>query len=483
MKPAAPLGETAADSGVQRRWTRKKTALLVTFGFTAVAFGLFAWLSGTAHPDHPSLTALPAPVRAPVSTVPPTTAAVSAPSTLPSTAPSSPVIPRTTTTVLTPPKPVVTDPQSNTSVPTVRVSGNKLINADGQPVRLLGVDVSGTEDACVMDDGFGWESLNGTAASAIASWDANAVRIPLNEDCWLGINGVPAPYSGAAYQAAIEQWVAALNQAGIVAILDLHWTAPGSNEATRVWPMADADHSVTFWSQVASAFASNPSVVFDLFNEPYIGKSHPTSADWACWLNGCDITQPITTGATTTDVTYATAGMQQMLDAVRNAGATPPVRVGGLNWAGDPCGLEDTGGNGGSCSWLTYEPSDPLHQLVASFHTYNWTACNNLSCWKADVAPLAATVPVVTGEFGEDDCSSYYVEEYLEWADQTGVSYLAWNWEPENAGDDTCTPSTGNTGSADNMQLLSDWGGDPSTVAPEGAAIKAHLQAEGAGKL
>ena len=41
-------------------------------------------------------------------------------------------------------------------------------------------------------------------AAAIASWQMNAVRIPLNEDCWLGINGAPAAYSGANYQTAIE---------------------------------------------------------------------------------------------------------------------------------------------------------------------------------------------------------------------------------------------------------------------------------------
>ena len=34
------------------------------------------------------------------------------------------------------------------------------------------------------------------------------VRIPINEDCWLGINGVPRAYSGAAYRAAIVAFVA-----------------------------------------------------------------------------------------------------------------------------------------------------------------------------------------------------------------------------------------------------------------------------------
>jgi hypothetical protein len=365
--------------------------------------------------------------------------------------------------------------------PSVRVSGDTLINSTGSAVRMLGVDVSGTEDACVEDGSFGWGSLNSAEAEEIASWDANAVRVPLNEDCWLGINGVPGQISGAPYRAAVEQWVATLNNAGIVAILDLHWSAPGNYEATEQWPMADADHSITFWSQVASTFASDPSVVFDLFNEPFIGGSHPTTADWACWLDGCNTTFTMTTtGGANTNVTYATAGMQQLLNAVRASGANQPVMIGGLNWAGDPCGIYDAGGNGGSCAWLTYEPNDPVHQLIASFHVYTWTACTTASCWNADVTPVASQVPVVTGEFGEDDCSTTLVNTFMSWADQHGISYLAWSWEPPSTDDETCTAatasSTGDTGSASNLQLLSNWTtAQPSTIAPQGSAVRRRL--------
>ena len=148
----------------------------------------------------------------------------------------------------------------------------------------------------------------------------------------MGINGAPAAYSGADYQAAIEGWVAAINAAGMYAILDLHWSAPGSTKATQQWPMADADHSVTFWSQVATAFKADPAVLFEPFNEPYIGGySGVSAASWACWLNGCaDSDGP---------ASYQTAGMQQMVDAIRGVGAQNVIVLGGLGWAGDPCGV------------------------------------------------------------------------------------------------------------------------------------------------
>ena len=90
--------------------------------------------------------------------------------------------------------------------------------------------------------------------TGIKSWKANAVRVPLNEDCWLGINGIKTEYSGANYQNAIMEYVKMFTDAGLVVILDLHWTAPGSEQAKSQRPMPDLDHSVDFWRSVASKF-------------------------------------------------------------------------------------------------------------------------------------------------------------------------------------------------------------------------------------
>jgi hypothetical protein len=45
------------------------------------------------------------------------------------------------------------------------------------------------------------------------------------------------------------------------------------------------------------------------------------------------------------------------------------------------------------------------------------------------IAPVAAKVPVVTGELGEYDCTSSFIDSYMAWADAHGVSYLAWAWD------------------------------------------------------
>ena len=114
------------------------------------------------------------------------------------------------------------------------------------------------------------------------SWHINAVRVPLNEDCWLGINGVKPEFGGDAYRQAIEAFVGRLNRAGLYVILDLHVAAPGANRAVGIIPMPDADHAPDFWRSVAAIFASNHALAFELYNEPH-------DVDWNCWQNGCQI--------------------------------------------------------------------------------------------------------------------------------------------------------------------------------------------------
>ena len=328
------------------------------------------------------------------------------------------------------------------TAPAVHVLGNQLVDAGGATVRLLGVDRSGAEYACVQ----GWGIFDGPAdaasIAAMAAWHVNAVRLPLNEDCWLGINGVPAAYAGVNYQQAIEQYVSLLHAAGLVVILDLHWAAPGTTPATGQLPMADADHAPTFWSSVAATFKSDASVVFDLFNEPYLDTGNAATADpWACWLAGCTVDAGNGVAGP-----WQSAGMQQLLDAVRATGATQPVMAGGLAWSND------------LSQWLAHRPADPAGQLTASFHEYNFNSCAAIACWTADIAPVARVVPVVTGEVGENDCAGTFIDQYLAWADTQAISYLAWTWDTWDC--------------ASGPALITSYAGAPTAY---GAAYRAHL--------
>ena len=298
------------------------------------------------------------------------------------------------------------------------VTGNHLVNGAGKTVRLLGVNRSGLEYACVQGWGFSDGPTDAASIAAMKTWGIDAVRVPLNESCWLGINGVKPQYGGAAYRAFVAGFVQRLNAAGLTAILDLHWNVNGQEQ------MPDAAHSPAFWRSVARTFRTDGNVVFDLYNEPH-------DVTWSCWRNGCG----------------PWAGMQQLVDAVRSTGARQPLMLGGLAWSNDLSG------------WLKWEPHDPLHQLVASFHLYNFNTCDTVDCWQGTIARVARKVPVVTGELGENDCAHGFVDTYMPWADAHGISYLGWTWDTWNC----------NSGPA----LISGYDGTPT---PFGDGFRAHLQ-------
>jgi hypothetical protein len=363
----------------------------------------------------------------------------------------------------------------------VHVKSGQLVNGQNQPLRLLGVDATGTEDACIQDKGFSWYASDSTEAAAMKTWHINAVRIPMNEDCWLGINGAPAAYSGVNYQNAMKNWVTALNNAGIVAILDLHWSAPGNYEATQQWSMADEDHSVTFWSQVASDYASDPAVMFDLYNEPTLGGLDPSAANWSCWLDGCDTSYTTPINGVSTTVDYAVAGMQQLVNTVRATGATQPLMLGGLAGSNDSCQSWMNNVIGGTCTQLAQMPTDPFNQLMISFHSYNfsWNKCITTTCWSSmNQAANKAGFPLVTDELGEDDCSDAYMNNYMDWADQNNVSYLAWAWQVGNPPDQPCVAGYPEPQNGGNFSLLSTVAGVPSTTIPQGANYMNHLLQE-----
>jgi uncharacterized protein YbdZ (MbtH family) len=302
-----------------------------------------------------------------------------------------------------------------------------LVDAQGNPIRLLGVNRSGTEYSCIQGLGVFSGPTDRQAIAAMTAWTINAVRLPLNEQCWLGINGAPARYSGRPYRRAIARYVAMLHRAHLYVILDLHWNAPGRAQATGQQPMADLDHAPAFWTSVARTFRRDPAVMFDLYNEPH-------SISWQCWRDGCVL-----------PAGWRTAGMQRLVDTVRLAGARQPVIASGLDWAND------------LSSWLSARPRDPAHQLVAGFHTYDFRSCVTAACWSTELRPVTRAAPVVTTELGQRACASPFITRYMTWADSTGASYLGWSWNP--------------TGCA-SPALIRSWSGEPTV---SGQRFREHL--------
>ena len=328
--------------------------------------------------------------------------------------------------------------------PALRVQGNRLLDPAGRPVQLRGVNRMGLEFSCVQGKGLA-QPFDQRSVDALRSWGVNVVRLPLNEHCWLGIGGEP---SGEAYREGVARHVDLLVANDLFVILDLHWSAPRTRQATGLEPMPNTDHSALFWSSAAERFKHQDRVIFDLFNEPAPNNNENDDTEdaaersWRCWRDGaaggtCDATQ--LRGMAGSEV----AGMQSLVQAVRATGATNVIMLGGVQFA-------NTLWSNPRQNWLAYKPVDPLDRLVASLHAYDTGWCRTISCLRTEVAPISAQVPVVMAEIGSESCDAAWLTGFLKWLDQWRVGYLAWTW------------NVGPVGSCSGMKLIADEDGMPS---------------------
>jgi endoglucanase len=340
------------------------------------------------------------------------------------------------------------------------------VDDKGNTVQFHGVDETGSQTNCAYQAGGsdsdrypGFFDMPNTQAGVnqMLAWKINAVRVPLNEDCWLGINNLP--YGGSTssdYQSAMEQFVSLLTTNGLSVIVDLHWAGPGTDQTKPSLgqiPMADADHAVAFWTSVASAFKGNGSVIFDLYNEPGI-------TDWICWVSGAAASANC---AQANGSAYAVAGMATMLQAVRNAGAPNIAILGGLAYSQDfskwvtsvrsipslPAPLNGISIDNVAASWHAYDFNSAYTQCPSQYNQppYSAQACATaqqfaMSSGITDV--LSAGFPVVIGEMGISAFSTSTASKFSaaqltvlqSWLDGVMTymegqkqGYLAWSWD------------------------------------------------------
>jgi hypothetical protein len=302
----------------------------------------------------------------------------------------------------------------------LKVSGNQIVTANGGcTVRLVGVNVD-----CLEWSANGQQTTNGitegilqTVQEAAAAWKANCVRIAIDQDWWDGnAQSSRGGTSQAAYQGIVDSIVAYCNSANLYCDLDLQWSGDGpTGSATGQYSMPD-QNSLVFWQSVAARYANNPSVLFDVFNEPY-----PNS--WSVWLNGG-----------TANEGFSTPGFQAIVNKIRatqSGGGTYAsgtyaqniCLVGGLGYSWDFQGMSpvaDPGGNG----------------IVYTGHIYNNKGgCNCNTLWQQNIDPALSYGPVLIEEFGNSQNTTdngAFVNSVIDWMNgnnDKGYVYGGMAWE------------------------------------------------------
>ena len=406
-------------------------------------------------------------------------------------------------------------------------NADKFVDGTNKPILLHGVNRGGLEFGCSQQNTFTPDgntgAIHGTMlgyadvmANSFKSWEVNGntskaintVRIPLNEECWLGISGAPANYSGGKYQQFIKTLVDDLTAQGKYVILDLHWSAPGNilpgvvdRGGQDVAP--NADHSIDLWRSVAIAYKGYSNVAFDLYNEPHLGCNSGgncpytqgsaqgdawswgiyrdggaykvTSSDWPAGctkIGACGINSEQSPNGTTINI----AGIKTLIQTIRGQQAHNVVMVEG---PGLGTGVKD---------WAKYmtvdasgSPVDPDGQMAASQHEYDGSiTVAHLQTLEFDLCQGTVTgdgsltgdtcvngtnimgrYPFYIGEIGtsnQNSSTDQYVPNGLKWAAAHNAAITVWDFE-QWAGPSLITND------------------ESGAVTPYGGVVKSYMQA------
>jgi endoglucanase len=287
----------------------------------------------------------------------------------------------------------------------LRTSANRIISAaNGEPVILRGVNRSGLEYAGPDEQGF----LSGASLSRfeieviVRKWRCNIIRLPFNQDFVLrGRLG----RSGEEYQLAIDQVINWASLSGAYTLLDLQWL-----DADRVYggnrnfvaPLPNMD-SIDLWATLARRYASEPAVLYDVFNEP-----HDRLDDDPYPLNKEDgTTYP--SGQRRVTMKEWQPWARTLTQAIRSENPNALVFIGGTDWGYDLRGM----------------PME-LENIVYSTHVYPARGDE----WPEAFGNLSRSVPVFAGEFGGNDTPDDldFIRRLIQYLGDLEIGWTAWSW-------------------------------------------------------
>ena len=278
--------------------------------------------------------------------------------------------------------------------------GKELRDAANNRVFLHGVNYSGAEYACIQ----GWGIFDGPSddamISAMRSWNVNVVHLGLNEDCILGINGVPAAYAGANYMNAIVAFVDKLHAHGVYAEVSVMWAAPETQQATGHPAILDQDHSADALRAIANAFKGDPNTMIGLQSEPPIsagaaGAQAARRARSATPRSGC---RPRSTPC-------AARARDERRHRVRDRLGEQPHPVAGLQ---------------------AERSSEPTRSRGARVRRRTPAARRHASTrrWLPSRRPCP-----LFGEAGDTSCGSTSLSQFFAWMEAHGSGEMVWVWD------------------------------------------------------
>ena len=360
----------------------------------------------TTNPDMPTPTgeATPTPTESPSATDTPTPTPAATATPTPSPAPTS------TPTPTPSPKPLDPDWKPEAGTPygnhgKLRVSGTKILDANGQEYQLKGVSTHGLQ----------WfpEYVNRDTFKTIRDeWGANVIRLAMYTD----ENGYCV--GGAEVQKKLKQvvdnGVQYATELGLYVIIDWHIL----HDLT---PMKFVDQAKSFFTEMSQKYGSYGNVIFEICNEPNGGT------DWSEIKQYAEIIIPI----------------------IRANSPDNIIIIGTPTWSQDVDRAAQDSVKGTN--------------LMYALHFYAGTHKDNLR--QKMVSAIKAGLPVFVSEYGITDASGNGrcdIEEANKWVvvmDEYKVSYVCWNLANKNESSSLIQPGVKKLSgfSADDLSTEGNW--------------------------
>ena len=298
----------------------------------------------------------------------------------------------------------------------LRVSGNRILTAGGQEIRLRGV-VLGDPFLMEKDDFNGDGAPDHHFSEKIADDFARVKALGANVVRLMVYPGYYRLVGGESYLATyVDRMVDLAEENELYAIIDYHvigrpggWYDSPSDATLWEYPTkvhyADSEMAVAFWDAVAARYGQRKHVLFEIYNEPADDTANFTWADW----------RP--TG-------------QLLIDTVRR-------HSGNLILGSGPKYSND----------LSEVPSNPFNDSNLAYvaHVYPGSVPKGddlVSAWERLFGFLAKSYPVIVSEWGYsnggDETTNGTLQGYgrplLDYLDQKNIHWTAFVYHPLDAG-------------------------------------------------
>jgi aryl-phospho-beta-D-glucosidase BglC (GH1 family) len=338
----------------------------------------------------------------------------------------------------------VTEPTGSAAPDFFHTSGNQIVDVNGQPVRIAGVNWFGFETSSFVAHGL-WARNYKDMMNQMVQLGFNTIRIPYSEDIFNpanlpdGINyNLNPDLQGLSSLQILDKIVSYAGQIGLRIILDEHsamhddyaneqlWYIPGSSTSTQqAW--------INDWVALAQRYAGNPTVIgADLHNEP---------RDPATWGDGNPATDwRMAAEAAGNAILAVNPNWLIFVEGIQTYNGQSTWWGGNLMGAGQfPVVLNMP-------NRVVYSP----HDYPASVFAQSWFSAanypNNLpSVWnqfwgylyRQDIAPVwlgefGSTLQTPSDQQWYQQLTAYLADTTGAPAGGVGMSWTWWSWNPDS---------------------------------------------------